>query len=85
MDTNSLDAAAGSPSGGEVMSKVSTVGEIVRSDMEQSGTLRKRYWKSSSLPFREKRKHRPQPCHFRRDKVLKKNHAQRDGSHGKSP
>lgn len=54
------------------MSKVSTVGEIVRSDMEQSGALRKRYWKSSSLPFRERRKHRPQPCHFRRDKVLKK-------------
>lgn len=54
------------------MSRASTVGEIVRSDMEQSGAHRKRYWQSSSLPFREKRKHRPQPCHFRRDKVLKK-------------
>ncbi|HHT2832378.1 TPA: DUF7301 family protein [Klebsiella aerogenes] len=54
------------------MPKVSTVGEIVRSDMEQSGVLRKRYWQSSSLPFREKRKHRPHPCHFRRDRVLQK-------------
>ncbi|EOD2804681.1 hypothetical protein ACJLW1_003205 [Klebsiella aerogenes] len=54
------------------MTRVSTVGELVRSDMEQSGALRKRYWESSSLPFREKRKHRPQRCHFRRDKVLQK-------------
>lgn len=55
-----------------MMSRASTVGEIVRSDMEQSGAHRKRYWQSSSLPFRERRKHRPQPCHFRRDKVLQK-------------
>ncbi|HBZ1969539.1 TPA: hypothetical protein MHM03_15725 [Klebsiella pneumoniae] len=54
------------------MPRASTVGEIVRSDMVQSGALRKRYWQSSSLPFREKRKHRPQPCHFRRDRVLQK-------------
>lgn len=54
------------------MPRVSTVGEIVRSDMEQSGALRKRYWQSSSLPFREKRKHRPQPSHFRRDRALQK-------------
>ncbi|MHA3924551.1 DUF7301 family protein [Klebsiella oxytoca] len=40
--------------------------------MEQSGALRKRYWQSSSLPFSEKRKHRPQPCRFRRDRVLQK-------------
>lgn len=55
-----------------MMSRVSTVGEIVMSDMEHSGAIRKRYWQSSSLPFREKRKHRPQPCHFRRDRVLQK-------------
>ncbi|WP_432648799.1 DUF7301 family protein [Klebsiella oxytoca] len=55
-----------------MMSRVSTVGEIVRSDMEHSGALRKRYWQSSSLPFREKRKHRPQTCRFRRDRVLQK-------------
>lgn len=54
------------------MPMVSTVGEIVRSDMEQSGALRKRYWESSSLPFRERRKHRPQPSRFRRDRVLQK-------------
>ncbi|WP_326494852.1 DUF7301 family protein [Klebsiella aerogenes] len=54
------------------MPRASTIGEIVRSDMEQSGAHRKRYWQSSSLPFREKRKHRPQPCHFRRDRVLQK-------------
>ncbi|WP_064743330.1 DUF7301 family protein [Klebsiella aerogenes] len=54
------------------MTRVSTVGEPVRSDMEQSGALRKRYWESSSLPFRERRKCRPQPCHFRRDRVLQK-------------
>lgn len=54
------------------MPRASTVGEIVRSDMVQSGALRKRYWQSSSLPFRERRKHRPQPCHFRRDRVLQK-------------
>ncbi|MDX7436063.1 hypothetical protein [Klebsiella pneumoniae] len=54
------------------MPRASTVGEIVRSDMVQSGSLRKRYWQSSSLPFREKRKRRPQPCHFRRDRVLQK-------------
>ncbi|WP_435390687.1 DUF7301 family protein [Klebsiella aerogenes] len=54
------------------MPRVSTVGEIVRSDMEQSGALSKRYWQSSSLPFREKRKHRPQPCRFRRDRALQK-------------
>ncbi|MGR7336751.1 DUF7301 family protein [Klebsiella aerogenes] len=54
------------------MTRVSTVGELARSDMEQSGALRKRYWQSSSLPFREKRKHRPQPCRFRRDRVLQK-------------
>ncbi|MGU3723680.1 DUF7301 family protein [Klebsiella aerogenes] len=40
--------------------------------MEQSGALSKRYWQSSSLPFREKRKHRPQPCRFRRDRALQK-------------
>ncbi|MGK6276816.1 DUF7301 family protein [Klebsiella pneumoniae] len=34
------------------MPRASTVGEIVRSDMVQSGALRKRYWQSSSLPFR---------------------------------
>ena len=55
-----------------MMPRVSTVGEIVRSDMEHSGALRKRYWESSSLPFRERRKCRPQPCHFRRDRVLQK-------------
>lgn len=54
------------------MPRVSTVGEIVRSDMEHSGALRKRYWQSSSLPFGEKRKHRPQPCRFRRDRELQK-------------
>ncbi|WP_458294584.1 DUF7301 family protein [Klebsiella aerogenes] len=54
------------------MPRASTVGEIVRSDMEQSGALRERYWKSSSLPFRERRKCRPQPFHFRRDRVLQK-------------
>lgn len=72
LSKEALDAAAGRPAGGEVMSKVSTVGEIVRSDMEQSGALRKRYWQSSSLPFREKRKHRPQPYRLRRDRVLQK-------------
>ncbi|WP_435577305.1 DUF7301 family protein [Klebsiella aerogenes] len=40
--------------------------------MEQSGALRKRYWKSSSLPFRERRNNRQQRCHFRRDRVLQK-------------
>lgn len=54
------------------MTRVSTVGELARSDMEHSGALRKRYWQSSSLPFRERRKHRPQPCRFRRDRVLQK-------------
>ncbi|HIC8950928.1 TPA: DUF7301 family protein [Klebsiella pneumoniae] len=54
------------------MPRASTVGELVRSDMERSGALRKRYWQSSSLPFREKRKHRPQPYRFRRDRVLQK-------------
>lgn len=54
------------------MPRVSTIGEIVRSDMEHSGALRKRYWQSSSLPFRERRNHRPQPCRFRRDRVLQK-------------
>ncbi len=54
------------------MTRVSTVGELARSDMEHSGALRKRYWQSSSLPFRERRKHRPQPYRFRRDRVLQK-------------
>ncbi|WP_460522422.1 DUF7301 family protein [Erwinia aphidicola] len=29
-----------------------------------------RYYKSSSLPFTEKRKHKPEVCKYRRDRVL---------------
>ena len=74
------------PKEGEVMSRASTVGEIVRSDMEQSGhtesdtgnhhlfRLGKGVSTGRNLAISDEIR-----C------FKKKNHAQRNGSHGKSP
>ncbi|HAK1937640.1 TPA: DUF7301 family protein [Salmonella enterica subsp. enterica serovar Muenchen] len=54
------------------MGKSSTIQELTGSDMEQGNSLYKRYLKASSLPFKEKIKHRPSLCRFRRDRVLRR-------------
>lgn len=54
------------------MAKYSTIQELTGADMEQGNSLHRRYWNSSSLPIRERRKHRPSLCNYRRDRVLRK-------------
>ncbi|QPO98307.1 hypothetical protein GVI61_17980 [Citrobacter freundii] len=54
------------------MAKFSTIQELTGSDMEQGRALMNRYWRSSSLPVREKRKSMPRLCVFRRDRVLRR-------------
>ncbi|HCQ7275891.1 TPA: hypothetical protein OL752_003338 [Citrobacter freundii] len=54
------------------MAKFSTIQELTGSDMEQGRALMNRYWRSSSLPVREKRLNIPQLCVFRRDRVLRR-------------
>ncbi|MGO0144911.1 DUF7301 family protein [Citrobacter freundii] len=54
------------------MAKFSTIQELTGSDMEQGRALMNRYWRSSSLPIREKRQNMPRLCVFRRDRVLRR-------------
>ncbi|MBT0720422.1 hypothetical protein HGT70_03890 [Rosenbergiella collisarenosi] len=51
------------------MKKLSTTQDLVFHDMNQGSSIFKRYWKSSSLPARERYRNRPKII-FRRDKVL---------------
>lgn len=45
---------------------------LITHDLIESRVLLRRYLKSSSLPIKEKMKHRPKPCHYRRDRVLRR-------------
>ncbi|EJG2384919.1 hypothetical protein AM391_RS02995 [Kluyvera ascorbata] len=54
------------------MAKFSTIQELMGADMEQGGSLMKRYWNQSALPAREKRLNMPKLCIFRRDRVLRR-------------
>lgn len=49
---------------------MTTAQEFIRIDITQSGRLLRQYYKSSSLPWPERRKYRPEVCQYRRDKVL---------------
>lgn len=51
---------------------MTTAQELIRIDITQSGRLLRQYYKSSSLPWPERRKYRPEVCQNRRDKVLHK-------------
>ncbi|MDI3438319.1 hypothetical protein QLG07_02455, partial [Erwinia sp. V90_4] len=52
---------------GEIMT---TAQQLIHHDIAQSNHIMQRYYKSSSLPFIEKRKHKPEVCKYRRDRVL---------------
>ena len=54
------------------MAKFSTIQELTGADMEQGGSLMRRYLNQSSLPTREKRLSMPKLCVFRRDRVLRR-------------
>lgn len=54
------------------MARPSTIQELTGADMEQGGSLMRRYWNQSSLPTREKRLNMPKLCVFRRDRVLRR-------------
>lgn len=54
------------------MAKPSTIQELTGADMEQGGSLMRRYWNQSSLPTREKRLNMLKFCVFRRDRVLRR-------------
>ena len=53
------------------MKKLSTIQDLLFHDMNQGKSIFNRYWKSSSLPPRERHKHRPKIIR-RRDKVFLK-------------
>ncbi|WP_241603732.1 DUF7301 family protein [Rosenbergiella nectarea] len=53
------------------MKKLSTTKDLIFHDMNQGHSIFNRYWKSSSLPARERDKNRPKIT-LRRDKVLSK-------------
>ncbi|WP_240116223.1 DUF7301 family protein [Erwinia endophytica] len=49
---------------------MTTAQELIRIDITESGRQMQQYYKSSSLPFAERRKHKPKGCQYRRDRVL---------------
>ncbi|WP_241666534.1 DUF7301 family protein [Jejubacter calystegiae] len=51
---------------------MSTHRELFKSDVAESRARFKKYYRSSSLPMREKFKHRPKEPHYPRDRVLQK-------------
>lgn len=51
------------------MKKLSTIQDLLFHDMNQGKSIFNRYWKSSSLPARERHEKRPKLI-FRRDKIL---------------
>ncbi|KMV68208.1 hypothetical protein AI29_10005 [bacteria symbiont BFo2 of Frankliniella occidentalis] len=53
------------------MKKLSTTQDLIFHDMNQSRAIFNRYWRSSSLPPRERDKNRPKTF-SRRDKVFSK-------------
>ena len=49
---------------------MTTAQQLIHHDMKQSHRLMMRYYKSSSLPWIEKRDNKPEVCKYRRDRVL---------------
>lgn len=49
---------------------MTTAQELIHGDIMQSGRELKRYYKATNLPFSEGYENRPDPCHYRRDRVL---------------
>lgn len=51
---------------------MSTVEELLSSDIMESSVRHKRYWQSSSLPVLERHYNKPKPRKHPRDRVLKR-------------
>lgn len=49
---------------------MTTAQQLIHHDIVQSNRIMQRHYKSSSLPLTEKRKHEPEVCKYRRDRVL---------------
>ncbi|WP_455769518.1 DUF7301 family protein [Serratia fonticola] len=50
---------------------MTTVAELLQSDLKEALARRTQYWRSSSLPAMERFKHKPTPPKSPRDRVLK--------------